>query len=405
MNIGLFTDTYFPQVSGVSTSIKLLRDELVKLGHTVIIFTTTDPAAATETGVVRLPSIPFVNYEDRRIAYSGFDRCLKIARQNKLDIVHTHTEFSLGLAGKYVASRMKIPVVHTYHTMYENYTHYILQGQLIQANHVRYLSKMFCNQTQGVITPSNITHDTLRAYGISERIEVIPTGVEMPEYSAATRSEMRKKMNLSSSDLVLLSLSRISKEKKLTEVIETYPKIKALIPNVRLVVAGDGPLLDELVQQNKENNWDIIFVGEVEHSLVSCYYQMADLYINASDSESQGLTYLEAFANRLPIVARRNPYLESIMPNQNFGALFDETRPLLETTIDFLERKINAEIEPIDQSQLFQLSSEHFGERVADFYSTVIATFTSTDFRMFDKLYVKMKDVIRDIVIGGSKHE
>lgn len=405
MNIGLFTDTYFPQVSGVSTSIKLLRDELVRLGHNVIIFTTTDPAAAAESGVVRLPSIPFVNYEDRRIAYSGFDRCLKIARQNKLDIVHTHTEFSLGLAGKYVASRMKIPVVHTYHTMYENYTHYILQGQLIQANHVRYLSKMFCNQTQGVITPSHITHDTLRAYGISERIEVIPTGVEMPEYSATTRSEMRKKLNLSSSDLVLLSLSRISKEKKLNEVIETYPKIKASIPNARLVVAGDGPLLDELVQQSKENDWDIIFVGEVEHRFVSCYYQMADLYINASDSESQGLTYLEAFANRLPIVARRNPYLESIMPNQNFGALFDENRPLLETTVEFLERKINAQIEPIDQSQLYQLSSEHFGERVADFYSTVIATFTSTDFKMFDKLYVKMKDVIRDIVIGGTKHE
>ena len=183
MNIGLFTDTYFPQVSGVSTSVKLLRNELVKLGHTVIIFTTTDPAAVAETGVVRLPSIPFVNYDDRRIAFSGFDRCLKIARQNELDIVHTHTEFSLGLAGKYVASRMKIPIVHTYHTMYENYTHYILQGQLIQVSHVRYLSKLFCNQTQGVITPSDLTHDKLREYGIQERIEVIPTGVEMPEYS------------------------------------------------------------------------------------------------------------------------------------------------------------------------------------------------------------------------------
>lgn len=405
MNIGLFTDTYFPQVSGVSTSVKILRNELVKLGHTVIIFTTTDPAAVPETGVVRLPSIPFVNYDDRRIAFSGFDRCLKIARQNELDIVHTHTEFSLGLAGKYVASRMKIPIVHTYHTMYENYTHYILQGQLIQVSHVRYLSKLFCNQTQGVITPSYLTHDKLREYGIQERIEVIPTGVEMPEYSLETRQAMRKKHQLAETDIVLLSLSRISKEKKLNEVIDTYPRLKALMPNIRLVVAGDGPLLEELIQQNQENQGDIIFVGEVEHSQVSDYYQMADLYINASDSESQGLTYLEAFANRLPIVARRNSYLESIMPNQNFGDLFDETHPLLETTVNFLKHKLNGEVEAIDQSQLHQLSAEYFGERVSAFYGEVIETYISTDAKKFDKMYGKMKDVVRDIVIGGSKHE
>ena len=85
MNIGFFTDTYFPQVSGVSTSVKLLRDELVRQGHEVIIFTTTDPNARPEPGVVRLPSVPFVSFEDRRVAYSGFERCLKIARNYQLD--------------------------------------------------------------------------------------------------------------------------------------------------------------------------------------------------------------------------------------------------------------------------------------------------------------------------------
>ena len=210
MNIGFFTDTYFPQVSGVSTSVKLLRDELVRQGHNVIIFTTTDPAAKPEIGVVRLPSIPFVNYDDRRIAYSGFDRCLKIARQNNIEIIHTHTEFSLGMAGKYVASRMKIPNVHTYHTMYENYTHYILQGNLIHASHVRYLSKLYCNQTQGIITPSRITHDKLREYGISEKIEIIPTGVQMPKYLLENRVDVRSELHLKETDVVLLSLYRVS---------------------------------------------------------------------------------------------------------------------------------------------------------------------------------------------------
>lgn len=107
MRIGMFTDTYFPQVSGVSTSIKILCDQLRKVGHEVIIFTTSDPEARPENGVVRLPSIPFASFEDRRIAFGGLDRCVKISREYDLDIIHTHTEFSLGLAGKYVASRLK----------------------------------------------------------------------------------------------------------------------------------------------------------------------------------------------------------------------------------------------------------------------------------------------------------
>lgn len=402
MNIGFFTDTYFPQVSGVSTSVKLLRDELVRQGHNVIIFTTTDPAAKPEIGVVRLPSIPFVNYDDRRIAYSGFDRCLKIARQNNIEIIHTHTEFSLGMAGKYVASRMKIPNVHTYHTMYENYTHYILQGNLIHASHVRYLSKLYCNQTQGIITPSLITHDKLREYGISEKIEIIPTGVQMPKYLSDNRVNVRSELNLQETDVVLLSLSRVSKEKKINEVVAAYPEIKAQIPNVRLVIAGDGPILEDLKQLNKEQGLDIVFVGGVDHDQVSRYYQMADLYINASDSESQGLTYLEAFANRLPIIARRNSYLESIMPNQNFGALFDEEQNLTEVTLDFLLRKETGEINSIDQSQLVELSSEFFGDRVSKFYQEVINDFTSSpDLKKFDRMFLKVKETIREMKVGG----
>lgn len=402
MNIGFFTDTYFPQVSGVSTSVKLLRDELVRQGHNVIIFTTTDPAAKAEIGVVRLPSIPFVNYDDRRIAYSGFDRCLKIARQNDIEIVHTHTEFSLGMAGKYVASRMKIPNVHTYHTMYENYTHYILQGNLIHASHVRYLSKIYCNQTNGIVTPSKITHDKLREYGISEKIEIIPTGVQMPRYIPQNRIDVRKELKLKDTDVVLLSLSRVSKEKKIDEVVTAYPKIKARIPNARLVVAGDGPILEDLKALNEEQQLDILFVGGVDHEEVDRYYQMADLYINASDSESQGLTYLEAFANRLPIIARRNSYLESIMPNQNFGALFDDEQDLSEVALDFLTKKASDEIQPIDQSQLIELSSEFFGERVSKFYQEVIDDFTSSaDSKKFDKMYTKIKDTLREMMVGG----
>ena len=134
MNIGLFTDTYFPQVSGVATSIKTLRDELIAQGHHVYIFTTTDPQAKHDdvaAGIYRFPSIPFVSFKERRIAVRGGFRAVKLAKQFQLDIVHNQTEFALGMIGKLVAHELKIPCLHTYHTMYQDYLHYIANGHII----------------------------------------------------------------------------------------------------------------------------------------------------------------------------------------------------------------------------------------------------------------------------------
>lgn len=128
MNIGLFTDTYFPQVSGVATSIKTLKDALEAQGHQVYIFTSTDPKVSKnkfEPHIYRFSSVPYVGFKDRRLAFRGLIQAVEIAKSVELDIVHTQTEFSLGLMGKFVARQLKIPAIHTYHTMYEDYTHYV----------------------------------------------------------------------------------------------------------------------------------------------------------------------------------------------------------------------------------------------------------------------------------------
>ena len=143
MKIGLFTDTYFPQVSGVATSIKTLRDELIAQGHQVYIFTTTDPKAKDddkENGIYRFPSIPFVSFTDRRIAIRGAFRAIKIAEKLQLDIVHNQTEFSLGVMGKVVAHHLNIPCLHTYHTMYQDYLHYIANVHILKPKDVGRLS-------------------------------------------------------------------------------------------------------------------------------------------------------------------------------------------------------------------------------------------------------------------------
>ena len=157
MNIGIFTDTYYPQVSGVATSIKTLRRQLERLGHTVYVFTTTDPNVEKnvyEPNIFRFSSVPFISFTDRRIAVRGVFQALQVARELNLDIVHTQTEFSLGLIGKFVAKNLKIPCVHTYHTMYEDYLHYVAKGKLLRPVHVKQMSRSFCQNMSGIVAPS-----------------------------------------------------------------------------------------------------------------------------------------------------------------------------------------------------------------------------------------------------------
>ena len=185
MRIGLFTDTYFPQVSGVATSIRTLKTQLEKMGHTVFIFTTTDRDVDRyeDWQIVRIPSVPFFAFKDRRVAYRGFSKALEIAKQYKLDIIHTQTEFSLGLLGIAIARELRIPVVHTYHTQYEDYVRYIAKGMVIRPSMVKYIVRGFMSDLDGVICPSEIVYDLLLKYKVAAEKRVIPTGIELEKFN------------------------------------------------------------------------------------------------------------------------------------------------------------------------------------------------------------------------------
>lgn len=398
MRIGMFTDSYFPQVSGVATSIKLLKDQLIKNGHEVYIFTTTDPDAVEEPGIIRLKSIPFASFEDRRIAIAGFDKCMKLARQYNLDIIHTHTEFSLGLAGMYLASKLKIPIIHTYHTMYENYTHYIWNGKLIKRQHVKWYSRLFCSQTNGVITPSQMTYDTLNRYGVKKQMRIIPTGVAIPEQIDGCREDMRRQLGIPMNSPVLLSLSRLSKEKSVDEIISNFVNIQKTDPSIYLVIVGEGPQresLEALVKGYNLNN--VIFTGEIPHDQVNHYYQMADLYVNASESESQGLTYLESIANKLPVIAKYNSYLASILEYDSYGSLYAYPKTLAETTLEFLKRLNKEEITEILQEDLYNISVDKFVKEVETFYSDIISNYDGQTESIYRKVSKAAKELVSKI--------
>ena len=380
MRIGLFTDTYFPQVSGVATSIRTLKTELEKQGHAVFIFTTTDKDVNRyeDWQIIRIPSVPFFAFKDRRFAYRGFTKALEIAKQYQLDIIHTQTEFSLGLLGIWIARELKIPVIHTYHTQYEDYVHYIAKGMLIRPSMVKYLVRGFLHDVDGVICPSEIVRDLLSKYKVKVEKRVIPTGIELakferPEIKEENLASLRSKLGIKEDEKMLLSLSRISYEKNIQAVLVAFAQVLKEEDKVKLVVAGDGPYLDSLKEQvvQLQIQDQVIFTGMIAPSETALYYKSADFFISASTSETQGLTYLESLASGTPVIAHGNPYLDNLISDRMFGTLYygeqDLAGAILEALIatpDMDEQKL--------ADKLYEISAENFGKRVHEFYLDAI---------------------------------
>lgn len=379
MNIGIFTDTYFPQVSGVATSIKTLKNELESKGHHVYIFTTSDPLAKDEPNVLRFPSVPLLSFKERRIVISGLFSSCEYGRELSLDLIHTQTEFGMGLLGKRVAKKLDIPVIHTYHTMYEDYLHYIANGKLLRPVHVRAMTRRFTRGMAGIVCPSQRVVDKLVEYEIEGHLTTIPTGINIKQFlpkESASKRNIRSQYGMSTSDILLLSLSRISYEKNIQAIIKSMPEIVQEFENAKLMVVGNGPYLEDL--QALVNTLDIadnvIFTGEIQNEFVDNFYREADLFVNASTSESQGLTYIEAMASGAKVVAPKGPYLEGLVDDPALGVLYQGEDALASTVIgylksDYLKMSVGNDVR---ERKLKEISSEQFGENMIHFYKEAI---------------------------------
>ena len=384
MNIGLFTDTYFPQLSGVATSIQTLKNALEKNGHSVFIFTTTDPhlgKGTIEPNVFRVSSVPFVSFTDRRIAFRGLFQATKIAKEVKLDIVHTQTEFSMGMIGKYVAHSLGIPAIHTYHTMYEDYLHYVLNGHLLKPYHVKQFTKAYLHNMDGVVAPSERVKETLTRYGVTIPMRIIPTGVDLTAINENPRRDVRKELGIDSNEKVILTLSRVAAEKKIDQILDVLPTVLEIEPNVKFVIAGDGPdvqpLKDQVARLSLEDY--VIFAGSVEHSDVGNYYRMADLFVSASDTETQGLTYIEALAAGTKCVVYSTDYTEHVFDNKELGSTFTTKNEMSNEIIDYLKANQFTIPKNLKEKKLIDVSADTFAHKIEDFYQEAIQNKQKTE--------------------------
>lgn len=377
MKIGFFTDTYFPQVSGVSTSIRILKEELEALGHEVYIFTTTDPNVKdVEPGIFRMPSIPFVSFKERRIIVRGMLYAYYIAKEIGIDLVHTHTEFGLGILGKQTAKSLGVPCIHTYHTMYEDYLHYIAKGKIIRPSHVRQLSKLYTSHLSGIVCPSERVEKKLLEYGIDRPMAIIPTGVKVGQFTPVPAEEtkaIRDTYGIKEDDVLFLSVSRISYEKNIQAVLKGMPTVKENIPNVKLLIVGDGPYkgkLEALVEELSLSD-TVIFTGEIENEKISPFYQAADYLVSASDSETQGLTYTESMAARTKVIAKGNDYLNHLLNDISLGMTYLDDEDFAGAAVDYVTRDVPNNPVILDK-KLYDISSQAFGKRMEEFYEETI---------------------------------
>jgi 1,2-diacylglycerol 3-alpha-glucosyltransferase len=383
MKIGIFTETYIPQVNGVVTSIVTLRAELEKLGHQVYIFCPTDPLAKEiDEYVLRLPSIPFVNYEERRVIVRGLYEALKLARQHDLEIIHTHTEFGAGILGKMVAKRMNIPVVHTFHTYYEDYLHYFANGKLTPKPVVKRYAKFILDDVDGVICPSKKVTDWLSGMDVLAPMTIIPTGIYVDKFlrediTQEDCHELRESLGIKEDEIMLLSLSRVSVEKNIQAIIKGFVEIHQAKPNTKLIIVGKGPYKEELERLTKELGLldSVVFVGQVEHEEAAYYYKAADYFVFASTSETQGLVYPEAIAAGTQVIAARSEYLDGLLDNPTLGVTFVGDENFAKVALDYMDAQISMN-EEVLENKLFEISSENFGMTIYEYYLETLVRYS-----------------------------
>lgn len=321
MKILLTTLWYAPAVNGVVTSVLALRRQLLAAGHEVRVLTlAAGPRAAAAGGVWALGSVDagWV-YPGARLCAPGAGAVLRELAAWGPDVVHSQCEFGTFGPARRIARACGAPLVHTYHTVYEDYTHYFSPSRRWGAAAVRAFTRHIAAQCDVLAAPTPKVARLLRGYGVGCPVALLPTGIDVRRFAGADRAAaaaLRARLGLAGRG-VILYLGRLAREKNLDELLALAARLQAGGANAALLLVGDGP--DRARLQAKAAGLDVVFAGMADPAEVPLYYAAADVFVSASTSETQGLTYLEALAAGLPAVCRADECLDGVIENGRNG--------------------------------------------------------------------------------------
>lgn len=387
MNIALLSDTYLPDINGVATSTHILKNELKKHGHHVLVVTTILPNDSDyideDDMVLRLPGLDLKKLYGYRASNIYSFKGMKELKEFEPDIIHIQTEFGIGIFGKIAGEILNIPVCYTYHTMWADYSHYIAPGNIKAVDHaakkiIEKISKIYGDSCSELIVPSQKTADALREYGISNSINVIGTGLQLDKFSVKNKNQkvmndIIKEYQLENK-FVVTFLGRVAPEKSVDLLIEAMQDIYSKNHQICLMIVGGGPQLEELQELTKELQLThcVYFTGPKEADLVPSYYHVSDLFVSASITETQGLTFIEAMASGIPALARYDKNLEGVILDGRNGFFFEDKVDLTQKILELAQTDLS-QLSMHAVEDAMQYSSENFYKKIMNTYRKALS--------------------------------
>lgn len=325
LRIGLFTDTYAPQVNGVSISLQLISEGLKKRGHQVTIFAPRFPGYKDDqSNVMRLPSLKYLNNPPIYVAVLGTPRSTWSLTRKHFDVLHAHSPLSVGLLAYLTASTKRLPLIYTYHTSITDYTHYVkfIGGTSVMKYAARWFSAASTNLGDQIVVPSPKFERLLHEQKVRRNIHVVPNGIDLSSFQTAKNpGSIRRKLGIKPDAPILLTVGRMDPEKRLDFVVDAFVRIAGHNPDVHLVFAGDGSARKSIESQalGTKVKDRIHFLGMVARAELPDVLHDADLFLSASTTEVHPISVIEAIASGLPIVAVKDEAFEGMIENDQNG--------------------------------------------------------------------------------------
>ncbi len=395
MRIGLFTDQYYPFVSGVVTSIKMLYDGLTNLGHECYIVTSMAEDKIKDLEKQRKNVIniygrpyPFKDLRDYRYTFSH-RKYLKTIKNLNLDIIHVHTEYNISKLAILAHKKLHIPMVHTLHTLWSDYFKYVSPffDKHFHKLMEKYLRKLFTGPVSKNsiidIVPTKKVYDQSLKYGLNSDIRIIPTGIDLDKFNPKhftnqQINDLKNKLGIKPNQFVFLYIGRASKEKNIITLLNSYAKACKGNFDTVFVLVGGGPQLEELKEYCKELQIDnqVIFTNTIPREKLPIYYQLGDIFVNASQSETQGLTYIEALGSSIPLLVQKDDCIKDVVENYYNGIYFEGEDDLTLKMKEILRApETLKKIKSNTINSVFEYSKETYALRVFALYEEAIEKF------------------------------
>ena len=387
MKIGIFTDAYEPHISGVTTSIKMLKTALEKMHHEVYIVTANLDNNKfiydKKNKIIYLPGIKTGIYETKLTGiYSK--KAMKIIKEWNLDVIHSQTEFGVGYFSRIVAKKLSLPIVQTYHTLYEDYVHYVTHGHFdnfakkLAIKITKYYCEKRCDE---LIVPTDKIKDLfINKYNIIKQVNVIPTGIDIDKFKITPSMKkniqtIKNKYKIKDTDFIIGSVGRIAPEKSFDKLLYNIKDMIKVNTNIKVLLVGGGPDLDNLKKLTKKLNLEnyVIFTDKIDYDLVPTYFNIFNVVVSFSKTETQGLTIIEGLAASKPTLCiEDDSFRAMIEPNYN-GYLFKNDTEFKDYIFKLMnDQKLYKDMSTNARNSTYKYSKEVFAADILKVYHKAI---------------------------------